>query len=76
GVATVPFVDGQGQPVFRGRIQGANINDQANTGIDGLAGWRVASSQETLNVPVTTFGKSTLPAGTFTATFYVQQYQN
>ncbi|EDH4989954.1 fimbrial protein SefA, partial [Salmonella enterica subsp. enterica serovar Enteritidis] len=24
----------------------------------------------------TTFGKSTLPAGTFTATFYVQQYQN
>ncbi|EAP9875906.1 fimbrial protein SefA, partial [Salmonella enterica] len=52
------------------------INDQANTGIDGLAGWRVASSQETLNVPVTTFGKSTLPAGTFTATFYVQQYQN
>ncbi|EGU4870476.1 fimbrial protein SefA, partial [Salmonella enterica] len=23
-----------------------------------------------------TFGKSTLPAGTFTATFYVQQYQN
>ncbi|EEN6728146.1 fimbrial protein SefA [Salmonella enterica subsp. enterica serovar Dublin] len=76
GVAIVPFVNGQGQPVFRGRIQGANINDQANTGIDGLAGWRVASSQETLNVPVTTFGKSTLPAGTFTATFYVQQYQN
>ncbi|MEE3872349.1 CD15/CS22/SEF14 family fimbrial major subunit [Salmonella enterica] len=27
GVATGPrFVDGQGQPVFRGRIQRANIN--------------------------------------------------
>ncbi|WP_348260376.1 CD15/CS22/SEF14 family fimbrial major subunit, partial [Salmonella enterica] len=66
----------QGQPVFRGRIQRANINDQVNTGIDAFAGWRVARSQETLNVPVTPFGESTLPAGVFTAPLYVQQYQN
>ncbi|APY79553.1 CD15/CS22/SEF14 family fimbrial major subunit [Salmonella enterica subsp. enterica serovar Manchester] len=76
GVANLPFLDAQGTAVFRGRIQGPGINDQSNTGIDGLAGWRVASTAESLSVPVTTFGAATLPAGTFTATFYVQQYQN
>nr|WP_280164117.1 CD15/CS22/SEF14 family fimbrial major subunit [Salmonella enterica] len=38
----------------------------------------MASCQLSRNAkcPCHNLGKSTLPAGTFTATFYVQQYQN
>ncbi|HEA7566520.1 TPA: CD15/CS22/SEF14 family fimbrial major subunit [Escherichia coli] len=78
GVVNVPFKDEQGQPVFRGRLlASAGAVDLADSGIDGLPGWKIENSNETFNVPVNALGsKSSLNPGTYTATFYVQQWQN
>ncbi|HAG4847173.1 TPA: fimbrial protein SefA, partial [Salmonella enterica] len=39
--------------------------------------WKIENSNETFNVPVNALGsKSSLNPGTYTATFYVQQWQN
>lgn len=78
GVVNVPFTNEEGQPAFRGRLlASAGAIDLADSGIDGLPGWKIENSNETLNIPVNALGSaSSLNPGTYTATFYVQQWQN
>lgn len=75
GMVALPFKDEQGVTQFKARIMSAT--DLVNSGIDNQPGWKVASSAETVSVEVNAFGKKTsLNPGTYSAKFYVQQWQN
>lgn len=75
GHVRVPFKDAQGSTVFYGRTNGKELS---NSGIDGLAGWSHISSEETpVAIEVYAAGqKASLNPGTYTAKFYIQQWQN
>lgn len=77
GIVTIPFKNAQGVNYFRGRTDGsipqlATITVGSHTG----PGWRVANTANSINVDFKAFQNvSNIPAGAYTATFYVQQYQ-
>ncbi|EDA3267621.1 fimbrial protein SefA [Salmonella enterica subsp. enterica serovar Bovismorbificans] len=75
GMVALPFKDEQGVTQFKARIMSAR--DLANSGIDNQPGWKVDNSAETVSVEVNAFGeKDSLNPGTYSAKFYVQQWQN
>ncbi|EHI7819856.1 fimbrial protein SefA [Salmonella enterica] len=78
GVVNIPFKNEQGEPGFRGRFYiEANAIDVIDSGIDGQPGWRIDSTDESFSLPVRSLDPvASLNPGTYTATFYVQQWKN
>ncbi|EIU5772578.1 CD15/CS22/SEF14 family fimbrial major subunit [Salmonella enterica] len=75
GMVVLPFKDDKGVPQFYARIMSAI--DLGNSGIDGLPGWKVTSTEENVSVDVNAYGdKTSLTPGVYSAKFYVQQWQD
>lgn len=78
GVVHVPFNNEEGVPGFRGRFYiDANAIDLQDSSIDGRPGWKIESAAESFTLPVKSMWPvASLKPGTYTATFYVQQWQD
>ncbi|EES3190414.1 fimbrial protein SefA [Escherichia coli] len=78
GIVTIPFRNAAGVNYLRGRTD-ANISQQRSTPIVGHngPGWKLVNTGDNINLDIKAFQKGgNIPAGTYTATFYIQQYQN
>lgn len=78
GIVNVPFKNDKGEVFFRGRAD-SSVPGQSKTGMTGHSGpgWMLADSNENINFNINnTYWANNVPAGVYTATFYVQQYQN
>ena len=78
GLVTIPFKNAAGQIPFRGRTN-ADIGQAVNTLIAGHSGpgWNLPDAGNNISLDIKAFQKNdNIPAGTYTATFYIQQYQN
>ncbi|PSY58769.1 fimbrial protein SefA [Escherichia sp. 20412-1] len=77
GLVTIPFRDAAGKGL-RGRTD-ASIQQLGSTPIVGHngPGWKLVNTGDNINLDIKAFQSgSNIPAGTYTATFYIQQYQN
>lgn len=78
GLATIPFKNAAGQVYVRGRTDGS-IPQLSSTPIAGHngPGWKLVNTGDNINLDIRSFQNgNNIPAGTYTATFYIQQYQN
>lgn len=78
GLTTIPFKDAAGNIYLRGRPD-ASVPQIASTPIAGHngPGWKLADTGDKINLDIKSFTNgNNIPAGTYTATFYIQQYQN
>lgn len=78
GLATLPFKNTAGQVYFRGRTD-ASIAQLGSTPIAGHngPGWKLVNTGDNINLDIKSFSNvNNIPAGTYTATFYIQQYQD
>lgn len=78
GLVTIPFKNTAGDVLFRGRTN-AEIGQAVQTPIVGHSGpgWHLPGTGDNFNLDIRAFQKAdNIPAGTYTATFYIQQYQS
>lgn len=78
GQVLLPFKNSNGQTIFNGTINdNATWNHLAATLINQNPGWQTVTTAENVVANIVKGGGTqTLPAGTYTATFYIQQYQD
>lgn len=78
GLSTIPFKNAAGVNYFRGRTD-SSIPQLGRTPIAGHngPGWKLVNTGDNINLDIKSFGNvNNIPAGTYTATFYIQQYQD